>query len=91
MGTDINIKVEGAQFVLYDILGNPLIIADDEQNGVQSGSVTTVLDAPHFVFIIPLESDSRDFRLRSNRRLAPYDDPDDGTRIKVGPGYLFLR
>ena len=67
-----------------DVFGTILIGADEGLTGVESGSGTTQLDAPHFLLVGQFTDAVGDFRVSNNRSLVPYDDPDDGSAVTVG-------
>ena len=86
-GTAVDVELEGESddiFGLFDLYGDALILVDDGLSGVESGSATTQLNAPHLLIAAQFSEVAGEFRLSSNRSLAPFDDPDDGMIVAVG-------
>jgi S1-C subfamily serine protease len=87
IGTVVDITVEGendAAFGLVDVFGNVLISANEGDSGVETGSATTKLAAPHFLILGSFSEGPGDFHVSSNCGLVPYDDVDDGTSVTIG-------
>jgi S1-C subfamily serine protease len=85
-GAEWELAVESDNDAVLDVLdvyGQSVLAADEGYSGVEAGTVRTDLTTPYFVRVSQATEDSGDFRLRSNRPLIPYDDQDDGRRIKV--------
>ena len=90
-GTAIDIRMEGENdgfFLLVDVYGSQLILAGEGLTGVASGSATTELDAPYLIVAAQKTEEPGDFHVRSNVRLARYEDVDDGAAITVGQTVL---
>jgi len=87
IGTNIDVEMEGEQdaaFGIIDVFGNVIRFADDGVSGVETGSGTTELAAPYFIIPIQYSEDPGNYQVRSNRRLVPYNDVDDGIRVTIG-------
>jgi hypothetical protein len=85
--TTVDIKLEGEKegdFALIDAFGNVLTSTLDTGNQAKTGSVTTKLESPYFVFVGQASQDPGDFHVSSNRKLVPYEDRDDGVTVTVG-------
>ena len=86
-GTAVDIDVEGENdgvFGLFDAAGSPLTFGDEAPTGRESGSAVTQSPAPYFLLVGQFSEGAGDFRLSSNRSLAAFHDPDDGTDIAIG-------
>ena len=73
---------------LYDSLGTELLFIDSEYTGAEIGSVAVEYEEPHFLIALQLSESTGDFTLKSNRRLIPIHDPDDGGQLGVGQSVL---
>jgi S1-C subfamily serine protease len=85
-GTKVQITVDGendACFSIFDVQGSLLTFVDDGFTGIESGAVTTRLDAPHFLVVEQFSQTRGDFAIRSNCSLIPYPDPDDGATVSL--------
>lgn len=90
-GTTVDIEVDGendAAFGFFDVFGQPLIVADETESGIETASATTELAAPYFVVLAQYPEESGDFKVRSNRNLVPLTDVDDGIKLSVGQTLL---
>jgi hypothetical protein len=85
--TSLDIILESkndAAFALLDVFGQVLVSANKGGSGIEAGSTTTHLAAPHCLVLGQFSEQPGDFRVNSNRRLIPYEDKDDGSLITVG-------
>lgn len=85
--TPINIALESkndAVFAFLDVFGKILAVANEGFSGIEAGSATTDLSAPHCLILGQFSEQPGDFWVNSNHRLIPYDDIDDGSPITIG-------
>ena len=85
-GSDVEVSVESqndAVLEVIDVYGNRVLSLDDSATGFEGGRLMTQTDAPYFVHISQLAESSAHFHVRSNRQLLPYEDTDDGHRLKA--------
>ncbi len=88
-GTKVTVWAEGEGEIylrVEDIYGEFEVDEINEEGaGELEGEFTVRADAPYFVVVGPAADPPADeIRVRSSRRLAPFDDPDDGTTLSVG-------
>lgn len=85
----VEIKVEGINDVAFGIFdgdgGELLPVVDDNDSGVESGSLRTEYHEPHFVVVTQYFEFPGDFTIHGNdSMLVPINDPDDGMAIAPG-------
>ncbi|MCI0662382.1 MAG: hypothetical protein L0220_15030, partial [Acidobacteria bacterium] len=82
-----DIEVEGENdvvFGLFDVYGESLVIVDDNINGLESGSATTSIAAPYFLFLAQFSREPGEFHINSNRPLIPFENKDNGRELVLG-------
>ena len=72
---------EDSYFAGYDSAGIELEF-DETDTGVYT--VTIEYDEPHFLIAWQESEEPNEFQFVSNRKLIPFDDPDDGKQVKAG-------
>ena len=85
----VEIRVEGindAAFGIFDLDGEELLpFVDDNESGVESGSLTIEYHEPHIVVVTQYIEFPGDFTISGNdTMLVPINDPDDGMAIAPG-------
>lgn len=85
----VEIEVEGINdlaFAILDLNGEEILpLVDDNESGIESGSLTTDYHEPYFVVVTQNTEFPGDFTINGNDTvLAPINDPDDG--MTVAPG-----
>lgn len=85
----VEIKVEGINdvaFGIVDVHGEEVLpVVDDNEGGVESGSLATEYHEPHFVVVTQNTEFPGDFTINGNdTMLIPINDPDDGKEISPG-------
>jgi len=99
-GDTLGFVLNAVRGSVVDLLNDPfsyLLDGAGGDMGIVAGDVTSVrtrFDGPYFLIVArrqvfripvgPLSEGSVDFQVTSNRRLAPYDDVDDGVQVAVG-------
>lgn len=89
---DTNVQLEatadeGADFVIYDSLGNQVF--DFTFTSPDSGSFDTQVEGPYFVIpFLTSGAETGELELSSPNRLAAYDDPDDDKGLVFGQPML---
>ena len=85
-GTILEVGIEGpgdGQFHVSDPFGL-LLDVDDSFSGVEYGEVELILGGVHFLQVEMATGESSEFKLASNVRVRPLNDPDDGRVLSVG-------
>jgi hypothetical protein len=83
---DVEVEAEGDDDVylsVADALGEYPVYSE-ELGAAQSGAFSSDGTAPYFVIAGPDGGAPSTVAISSNRRLAPFADPDDGVAVKVG-------
>ncbi len=85
-GTILEVGIEGPGDGLFHV-SDPfglLLEVDDGYTGVEYGEVELLLGGIHFLQVEMVAGDSSGFKLVSNVRMRPINDPDDGRLLAVG-------
>ena len=85
-GTMLEVAIEGGGdgwFHVSDPL-EPILEVNDNYTGVERGSVELLWGGVYYLQLEMASGESSTFRLSSNVRLKPLNDPDDGRTISIG-------
>ncbi len=87
VGTEVNITVNGERdllFGVYDSLGYEALYVDDNETGVETGTVTIEFTEPYFLVISQWDEEVANFTVDASHEITPIPDPDDDRQIQVG-------
>ena len=85
-GTMLEVELEGVGdgwFHVSDPFG-PILEVNDNYTGIERGSVELLLGGVYYLQVEMASGESSTYRLSSNVRLKPLNDPDDGRAISIG-------
>jgi S1-C subfamily serine protease len=86
-GTEVEIEVDGQPdlaVTVVDPTGVVLADVDAGFTGIETATVTTGLEGPHFVLVQQLSRGAGEVEITANSDIIAYDDDDDGGQLAVG-------